>query len=377
VDSFHPAAIEEMAAKTRAESRALRLGGVDIWVDPKGLTKMIQDALCVLNAKYMGEKKGEVLLPWNFSSMCYCTPLKGVRTLGFDGKPSKKYSAEDAEEILSTYARFAGWVREAGPRLRRLMRATQGPGMNSPRTTVNLWELWGAYPSPGRLERRLAAVQLRANEILSPFGVRVASWAGIARGVVVCPRSVGKAAVVAALVTLNPTSRWVESYRAARQLLVELTNHGRVLDHTRGQMIWIHKDPEYSRHGIRAWRGVCVDEHGRRSFAWLVKGPGGQVHHYLFDVDPVVAVKQALCTWKGQRDHERDARLEHPQLFEQGAGRLVLREEYVVDDYDRKVWSERFGKRSFVSLPEVLFLMRGYHVRNMVTRIRKDVEQFA
>jgi hypothetical protein len=118
---------------------------------------------------------------------------------------------EEAQEMVSVAARFAGWLRAAAtlPALTWLVaKATSSAGMNSPYTAVNLYDLAKAWPSPGRLARTIAQVRARANEILKPYGLRVSARA-IALVVIRKgdQRAIGKMARRAASGTVNQLLR--------------------------------------------------------------------------------------------------------------------------------------------------------------------------
>lgn len=118
-------------------------------------------------------------------------------------------------------ARLAGFLRAAPqfPVLRELItRTTSVRGVNSPRTTLHLFKVAERW-SPGAAERQLRAVKARANEILSPAGLRV-SWRALGDVLAEGPRQVGKAAVCAAAGTLQGYGAPL-TYREGRKTLAE------------------------------------------------------------------------------------------------------------------------------------------------------------
>lgn len=162
---------------------------------------------------------------------------------------------ERRDEIVSTYARFAGWIRAAEtlPALKRFIQRTQSPnGVNSPRTKCDLWKVAERYPSPGNLNRKIERIRWRAEQVLKPWGLHVSRDA-IAETIEHGPRSIGKAAIFVAALTIEQYASWrdvnlgyryaIRNYRVARTYLIR----------ARGLRETIAAPPEW-----RGWAGLRV-----------------------------------------------------------------------------------------------------------------------
>jgi hypothetical protein len=155
----------------------------------------------VFKAQKAFEESTGVLLPWNLSS---AGPWWHLPQGNFSSSTleewRKKYVKSEKQgyeyvdahvtdflkvtdgEPVAYAARFSGWLREAAncPVLVRLFAKTMSErGMGSPRTRVNLWDLFRRFNNPYDAQRRLCAIQDRAQEILEPYGFK-ASWEALA-----------------------------------------------------------------------------------------------------------------------------------------------------------------------------------------------------
>lgn len=128
------------------------------------------EALIEGAAKFFEEETG-FALPYNIGVW---GPWVG------EARFSRRMTSE-RREMLETAARAAGWLREATkcPVLVKLMKRTLSDrGMCSPYTTMDVYRLIKRHSSPWAAQRKLCAIQERANQILEPFGFR-ASWSAL------------------------------------------------------------------------------------------------------------------------------------------------------------------------------------------------------
>lgn len=122
----------------------------------------------------------------------------------------RHYDQQQTWDIVEGHLRYAGWLKTVAksdfaelPEVIKLLEKTQSSaGRNSPRTTVNLARLVAKWHSPHELEKWLRHAKWRANQILRPYGVKVAMadlyTVAEERG----NKRVGKGAFVAAARTL-------------------------------------------------------------------------------------------------------------------------------------------------------------------------------
>lgn len=187
------------------------------YVSREGLKNLLSEGLEVICEQ-------RVSLPFNFveSNMDYKVENNGdtyYRRLEVTGNAM---ASEEAERLIEQFARMGGWLKKAPefPGICRLFAA-------SPKwlgATIDLWAFVRKYPSPGNAERRLWAVRERAAQILSGTGI-MPSWVAIGNALL-CHASTGKAAVIAAAMTLSadrPKSGRIAhfGYREARAFLME------------------------------------------------------------------------------------------------------------------------------------------------------------
>jgi hypothetical protein len=128
------------------------------------------------------------------------------------------------EKMVSTAARLAGWLGQAAESrfLRRVLeKGTSYNGVNSPATVIDLYRLVERY-SPGAAERRGRTIQRRAAEILRPYGLSP-SYKGIGAALAYGSKAIGKAAVLAAAVTLGHDPQISGGYRTARAFLASVS----------------------------------------------------------------------------------------------------------------------------------------------------------
>ena len=218
-------------------------------------------------------------------------------------------------DAIGEAARLAGFLRHAPqfPALVRLIeRATSPRGINTPATTLSLGRLSLRW-SPGAAERQIRAVTRRANEILAPAGARV-SYAALAAALMRGPRTVGKAAVFAAAVTLKSDDWRIAGYRDARQWLAEhLATVETVRDTSDGVTSILSSDP-VTYHGITITRAVWEETRPfRRVSGWLVRR-GSETYHATgwLRAKPRDLAREAIDAWKRRRDAERAAGLPDP-----------------------------------------------------------------
>lgn len=157
------------------------------WVDYRHLHEKV-----MYGGELLMEAHPEVNLAWNFYS---------------DLPPC---SGQGHWEKVTAALRFAGWLRavaeaeasELKEVLRLLQKTQSDRGVRSPRTTVSLGQLVGKWHSPHELEKWLRHTKWRANQILAPYGVKVAMADLYSVAEEKGNKRVGKGAFVAAARTL-------------------------------------------------------------------------------------------------------------------------------------------------------------------------------
>lgn len=134
---------------------------------------------------------------------------------------------EEADKLVGLYTHMGDWLKKSVnfPGLCDLLLETQG-GCNSDEHEIGmyLWAFVATCPNPARAERRLWAVRERAAQILSRTGV-MPSWTALGNALI-CNAATGKAAVIAAAMTLSAESPKTGKiahfgYREARSFLIE------------------------------------------------------------------------------------------------------------------------------------------------------------
>lgn len=187
-------------------------------------------------------------LPWNLSTHGPWVELQ------FDMNWCQ--SATQADEMVGTAARLTGWLRHAAKfsTLVRLLKATTSDrGMNSPRTTIDLYRFVATFRSPGRADDVARKVHVRANEILEGYGLRV-SWQAVGAGMTRYPHRIGRAAREAAAAV-------VLQYAAHRGCHLQKDWYGKkdasmdILIRGRGVSMLEKLEP-----GARAWVEVKIRE---------------------------------------------------------------------------------------------------------------------
>ena len=214
------------------------------------------------------------------------------------------------EDPVETAARFAGFLKAAPAFktvLRALSKSTSQRGIHSPRTSAN-WVAIATRWSPGAAERQLRAVMARANQILSPFGRRV-SWAALATTLERGPKPTGKAALVAAQLTLGGFSA---SYKDAREWMVEhsrtVKDRPAVFDALRS---WGH--PVRTRMGIQIRKEVWDVRHQRRSGYLVISPLGEDCHIEQRELSRAAMwsdiMRHAASTWRRRAQFSQDLEL--------------------------------------------------------------------
>lgn len=153
------------------------------------------EMLAVEAKEYFVAKTG-ISLPWNLATW---GPY-----VSRSANPYRKEREGFKENAEATF-RFCGWLRKAADSrvlCRLIQRTTSVNGVNSPRTTLDLWKFAERFPSPHRAVRFIRAVRARANDILKPYGLKV-SWQALAAVLQYGSRKVGKAAVQVAAATVE------------------------------------------------------------------------------------------------------------------------------------------------------------------------------
>lgn len=262
------------------------------------------------------------------------TAMSGALAVGSSpiGHGGWKFSPEGADVLLREYGRIRGWLVAAGklPALQKVILKTQSnKGVNSFRTKLWMGLLWGKFPSPGALERKLWAVKVRAERILSAYDGNIKpSWTHLMYGLL-NERRVGKAALIAAALQLGwngvderdghwddhslRAGQFRSAYRAARDWLVEHRSAAYLLeDKSDGVAVRLATEPAYNRHGIEVSRALQVDEWGQRKLLWLVRFGERTFHaerpsevfvgydEQCLVSGAVVAVSDAIEAWRRQ-----------------------------------------------------------------------------
>lgn len=176
----------------------------------------------IASAAAEAERQLGVALPWNTHKQHGLSNRPHDRTLYEVANPTQadEVPTGTITAAVEHAARLSGFLRHGPdyPMVRRLMqRGLSGRGTNSPASPLVLENLTHRWRSPGQLDRHLRKVQRRANEILTPLGMKV-SWHGLASAASFGSKRIGKAALIAAASTVNRSR--IGCYKLARSVMV-------------------------------------------------------------------------------------------------------------------------------------------------------------
>lgn len=345
-------------------------------------------------------------LPWNLAWGEYSSWAGMPRWRNFrqsDQLPEWHASSKQFAnygKLLECAARFAGWLKTLAwfYGAVRVIEATQGSGVGSPYTTVNLYKLFDRWPSPHRLERTIWKARARANQVLRPYGLRV-SWSALGQALAQ-HSAVGKIALWAAEETVKVYLSYYDSrfqYYQKRELgqgrffylklargLAGMKDHSEVvqrwavskcfdgefetlrealavsarlrLDATDGVELYL--DTMEVIHGVEVVAGYAPKRSGfgDNSRTYLLR----QVHadrtyHAHGSLSPKSAVREALTAWKRQRDLEKEeVDLASFLKGDRGYSPLVFRESsYQAGNCQpgTEAWLERMGWAGMKFIP--------------------------
>lgn len=216
-----------------------------------------------------------------------------------------------AYQLLHQYRRICGWFRVATrlPAVAKVITKTQSArGVNSPYTTLALRQLWGKYPSPHELERKLWLVRRRAEAIFTAYeGYENPSWVSVALGLLAQPRSVGKAAIMAVAGTIS--GNIFNRYREAREWLIDF-HLCKVEDISDGVEARREAEPRLHKLGVAVYRIAMPvrSKNGRQvgvRFEWLVRSESGRTYHHEYGgADDAFCA--AVTAWKKQDTINRE-----------------------------------------------------------------------
>ena len=242
------------------------------------------------------EDSGFTNIPWNIENM--------VNANVAPGSYPRYASRAGAEKVVKKVQRFCGWLKAAADLygVRKVVEKTQSSrGMWARRTTLHLWDFAARNPSPGKLERKLWKVKVRAEAILSAFEGQKPSWASIAQALMVTDQA-GKAAVIATAISLSGNSHF-RSYREAREWLVDY-HLCKVADESDGVESRREEEPRLVKLGMEVFR-IAIPQMSRRGhqigvdFQFLVRSTNGRTYHSNWG-GPREALHEALHAWKRQ-----------------------------------------------------------------------------
>jgi len=262
------------ARSWRADIRPACAPYNELW-NRAGVEKLVAEAA----ARF--EEKTGIRLPYNFATH---GPWVEFRKSGqhFDRR----------DEMVSTAARVAGWldaVAEDGggrfPNITDLILKTQSRnGAYSPHTTCRLMEIIMSWPNPGRLNSKIATIKYQADKILRPTGL-YASWEALGRALEGGSHVTGKAALRAALGTLDPQGAWVRGHSKVRKKMTRILKSERQKALKIGD-VWMIVEQREEFCGYEMVLGVECDPRAkgpqlRDRIARLV-GPDGQswIYHW-------------------------------------------------------------------------------------------------
>jgi hypothetical protein len=175
----------KLTSSIRSGGKTAEAGLKRQYVSAEGLAQLAEAGLDIFVAK-----TGFTGFPHNLVR----TAMSGA--VGVVGRFGRVLSVKEADQQILSHGRFGGWIRAAATLrgCRKIIEKTQSSrGINSGRTTVDLWTLVQNNPSPGGFEEKVWKVRRRANQVLKPYGISV-SWASIGQVLQGGCRNIGKAA---------------------------------------------------------------------------------------------------------------------------------------------------------------------------------------
>ncbi len=282
-----------------------------VFVSIAGLGALVESAIADFE-----EKVGESVFPYNFvwsgrSGILQIGPAY-YHNPGWETYRGRYCSPEGAEEIVSWYKRFAGWIRTAAelPALRKvLVRGMSPNGVNSPYTEVYPDWMFKRFPSPHKLEKLLWATRERAEGILKRWGNGYhPSWVDIYHFLEKTER-VGKAAIIAVAKTLT-SRKYFRFYRDARDFLTQLAIARRewVKDTSDGVEILRSPEPVYTKLGISVYRALYQTRYGKYYFGSTAISKSGETYHHAYADHPESVLRDAIRSWKRRRELESQNR---------------------------------------------------------------------
>lgn len=342
------------------------------FVSAEGIARLVEDGVSVF--QYITEHS----LPHNLVR----SAMSG--SVGIVGPYGRRLSEEDADAEISSHSRFGGWLKAVAelPAVRRVIQKTQSSrGVNSPRTTVDLWSFFEKNPSPGALERKLWQVRRRAVGILAAYeGNKMPSWKSLAQALMV-ERRVGKAAIIAVAISISGNSGF-RNYREAREWLVDY-HLCKVADESDGVESRREEKPRLEKFGMAVHR-IAIPRRNRRGFQvgvdfqFLVSASNGRTYHSNWG-GPREALQQALSAWKKQDELAAlDAELVGFLNGSEGFCPLVVRQ----DSYSAgncssgtESWLQRhgWGARMFLPSPWLVPHLGDSYVRGVAMKVFQDL----
>lgn len=321
-------------------------------------------------------------------------PYNLIRTsmsnsVGTVGPVGRKFASDEAGAEIERYARFGGWLKAAAglPAVTKVTHKTQsGRGVNSPYTTMSLWEIVRKHPSPHKFEKQLWAVKRRAEKILAAYsGECHPSWYSIAYAVGKT-RSVGKAAVIAVAANLASAQQLGGKfgYKEARAFLTETrTAQFPIEDTTDGVIARREVEPRLVKGGIEVFRIRTESEYGTISLGWLVLGKGRSFHHHYLE-NETDALKAALAAWHQQAKLDREVRDSFPELLPNNMSILVFPADSRPHNAGNCVsgtdaWLERNGFSGcwYVPVKKLIPFSREERVMRVLKVVAKEIEKLA
>jgi len=231
------------------------------YVSAAGLTALVADGAAKFTAA-----TGQNPWPHNLAEGQGRLDLVQAAETDDIGRGGRKLPVSEADSLIETAARLGGWLAAAAklPALRRtLLRGLSPRGLNAGRTAFSPALAASKFPSPGNLNRRLAATRRKADAILSGYAGQKASWGDLMVALMTDGRP-NKAALIAAALTLgwdgdfsyesswmdeNGVTRTGSRYRGVRE---NARGHGRpapaAYSQARAWLVRLHGDAQ--SHGI-------------------------------------------------------------------------------------------------------------------------------
>ena len=340
------------------------------FVSAKGLKALVDDGVCML------EESGATL------------PHNLIRTqmsssVGKVGRFGRNLPFKEAEEEIERYARFGGWLKAANglPALRKVIIKTQSwKGVNSSKTTVDLWSLFEKFNNPGALDKLLRGVKRRADRVLSAYaGQPTISWSAVGMAVMVNAKP-QKASIIAVSAFL--AGGYARSFREARDFLVEYHKCS-IVDTSDGVDGKRAVEPYFSKMGVAIFK-IAVPVVTRRGyrvgtrFEKLVKSAYGRTYHSSNWTDGKDLIREASAAWKRQDELAAEAADFIAFLKgDQGVCPLV----YLDDSYrsgncqsGTESWlrSHGWADREFIPAVWLIPYLDEGLVRNVATRVYLD-----